>query len=136
MIESENSFLNDSSQLLKKARLGYFFGLLIKWLLVFLVTVLLVGMGQFAQYNNSYNDYQQKAISAWVGGNQERQAIATGYINNCVKSKMSKNTNELPLKAPITLSDCAKQIDASELLISIEGNNVLHSLAWPLSLLD
>lgn len=133
MIKSANSFLNGSSQLLKMARLGYFFGLLLKWILIFFFGVTLIGIGQFSQYNNSYNDYRQNAISTWVGGNQERQAIATGYINSCLKYK---NTNELPLKSPITLSECAKQIDASELLIFIESNNVLHSLAWPLSIFD
>ena len=100
MIESANSFLNGSIQLLKTARLGYFFGSLIKWLLVILVAVLFVAIGQFAQYNNSYNDYRQKEISGWVGGNQERQTIATAFINGCVKYK---NTNEPPLKAPLPL---------------------------------
>ncbi len=134
-MESLSEFFNGSSKSLRLSKIGCFVGSLIKWVLILFVAVTLIGIGQFAQYNHSYNDYRENAISEWVDGNDKRQAIATDYINSCLKSATTTDT-ELPIEKPVMLYGCAKEINAQELDNYIENMNIIHSLAWPLSLLN
>lgn len=135
-MELVNSFFKDSPTSSFPAKLGFLVGTIIKWLGIFIFALLLIGVGQFVQFNKSHIDFRTSEINSWAGANQERKELAERFTNTCLVGDKSKKA-ELPLKPAITIKDCAEPIGASELASFIESKNqILHSIAWPLSLID
>lgn len=118
---------------------------------VFLL-VFSIGMfaGEFSQILYSQKDLRDHAISSWLKENPQKDDLAKKFKEECLTGKKkdkeeyrnkiitdpkedSENT-PLPIS---TIEKCANENNLRDIYIAIkETDKILHSAAWPLSILE
>ncbi|WP_417536915.1 hypothetical protein [Methylophaga sp.] len=124
----------------KAAHYGFATGLIARRLLrislVISLFVVGVGFGQLKQAISFEADFRDYQLTSWANDNPERQAMVEQFRNECLSSS-AKSADELPIDKPVSLKQCGENINAHELVAVLDKSaGVLHSVGWPLSLIN
>lgn len=99
-----------------------------------IVVLVLVGIGQVAQYAYSVNDLRTKTILDWTTANPGKVEQTNAFVEKCLNGKVAHSED---IVAPVSLYDCGVGVGAAELTDRVRASDqALKNVAWPLSLLE
>jgi len=99
-----------------------------------LILVVGVAFGQFKQGLIAHSEVRDYLINEWSQGDVKREELASIFKRECIIGKPTQ-LNDLPSPV-ITIEECSKNNDTHQIVTMLHDNQVLKTIAWPLSIFN